>query len=74
MRATRKLPPETDAQVRDWTKLNNAYKRLGIGTACAAQGAWQAQQGAGPARPPCELCAPLVAKLPGPERNGWRSP
>lgn len=72
----RRAAPETVAQAQRFGTRLAAYLRLGACEPCAAQGAFAFQEHAGPSRPPCAECAPLVAALPGePQpRTGWKLP
>lgn len=66
-------PPETVAQAIAWDKVKANAVRFGLCHRCAAQLAWLLQEGGGPVHPPCDACAPLVATLPKPKPNGWRT-
>jgi hypothetical protein len=72
--SARRLPPETIEQAQRVAARSSALMALGVGPACASQGGFATQEGAGPVRPPCPACAPIVAALPGPVRaDGWKS-
>lgn len=65
--------PETVDQARNWDRVNRLAVRFGLCFSCASQYAWGVQGGFASVRPPCPECAPLVATLPSPRVNGWRS-
>ena len=69
----KRTPPETVKQAQLVAARSAAFQALGVGPACAVQGGFSAQEGAGPVRPPCAACAPVVAALPGTFRpDGWK--
>ena len=69
--------PETLSMAREWEKVKARYLRSGLCHKCSAQAAWGHQIGAGgwnAVRPPCPVCAELVAMFPYPTANPvWRA-
>lgn len=69
-------PPETLHQASAWDAARRNASAFGLCHRCASQLAWAHQQHTGgfsAAHPPCTVCAPVVASLPVPRLNGWRT-
>lgn len=69
-------PPETLHQASAWDAVRRNAVAFGLCDRCASQLAWAHQQHTGgfsAAHPPCTVCAPVVASLPVPRSNGWRT-
>lgn len=64
-------PPETLAQAARVTARALEARALGVCEPCSYQYGYSRSAGAGPARPPCALCADLVAMSAGGYRNHW---
>lgn len=64
--------PETLREAIEWDTTKGHYFKLGLCHACAARAAYGHQLGFTLAKPPCGLCAPLVAAFPVAAPNGWR--
>jgi hypothetical protein len=69
--------PETPQQALLWERIKTRYQRCGLCDRCAAQAAWGHQFGAGgwcAVKPPCAVCAELVAMFAYPTPNpAWRA-
>jgi hypothetical protein len=66
--------PESRTQAQTWDKVKCHAVRFGLCHACASQLAWGHQLGfVRTTRPPCHVCASVVAGLPVAKPNGWRT-
>ena len=64
--------PETTSQAHHFETNKNRYLNAGLCYVCAAQAGWGHQLGFSRVHPPCDMCAPIVAKFPFPAVAPWR--
>ena len=65
--------PETLAQARTFDRINRHALAYGLCWSCAAQLAYGHGLGFATVRTPCSPCVLVIATLPKPQPNGWRS-
>lgn len=64
---------ETVREAKSWENVCNRYESKGLCRMCAGQAAWGHQNGFLSIHPPCDVCKPIVAKLPAASSNdAWR--
>lgn len=64
--------PETMSQAVTWQRAKRRYVAAGVCDVCAAQAAWGHQCGFSSIKPPCPVCAGLVATFPTRAVGPWR--
>jgi hypothetical protein len=68
-----KSAPETVYAAVRWENVCRRYEAKGLCRRCAGQAAWGHQNGFLSIHDPCDVCKPVVAKLPMPSSNdAWR--
>ena len=65
--------PETLAQAQTFDRINRQALTYGLCRSCAAQLAYGHGLGFATVRTPCSPCVLVIATLPKPQPNGWRS-